>query len=244
MSDISNFSPETIEKLKYYVYRLIDPRNGNTFYVGKGTGNRVFEHAKNAIKYRLNEDKDSLKSETIKDIIGNGLNVIHIIHRYGMDSSTAFEVESALIDAYPGLSNSINGHNSYNGVANACQIENNNKKPVFQVPDEIKFIIIKTSAYKDNGWAADKEDPIYEATRWSWIAKLSNAKKYKFVLSVDGGVVNEVFEVENWYKREDSRRIFFVGKRAKDEIRNVFIDKRIPDKYTGRGKANPILYSD
>ena len=29
-----------------YVYRLIDPRNGETFYVGKGRGNRVFQHPK------------------------------------------------------------------------------------------------------------------------------------------------------------------------------------------------------
>jgi len=30
------FSTETSEALKYYVYRLIDPRDGQTFYVGKG----------------------------------------------------------------------------------------------------------------------------------------------------------------------------------------------------------------
>ncbi|WP_250481199.1 hypothetical protein [Caballeronia sp. GAOx1] len=26
------------------MYRLIDPRNGETFYVGKGKENRVFQH--------------------------------------------------------------------------------------------------------------------------------------------------------------------------------------------------------
>jgi len=36
------FSEEVIEKIGHYVYRLIDPRNGNTFYVGRGQGNRVF----------------------------------------------------------------------------------------------------------------------------------------------------------------------------------------------------------
>ncbi len=39
------FGPEVIEKLGFYVYRLIDPRNGETFYVGKGKGNRLYEHA-------------------------------------------------------------------------------------------------------------------------------------------------------------------------------------------------------
>ena len=33
------FTPEVQERLGYYVYRLIDPRNGETFYVGKGKGN-------------------------------------------------------------------------------------------------------------------------------------------------------------------------------------------------------------
>ena len=37
---INAFPPGVIEKLKTYVYRLIDPRNGETFYVGKGKGNR------------------------------------------------------------------------------------------------------------------------------------------------------------------------------------------------------------
>ena len=33
------------EQLKWYVYRLIDPRTGETFYVGKGKDDQVFSHA-------------------------------------------------------------------------------------------------------------------------------------------------------------------------------------------------------
>ena len=44
-----SFPEEVSEKLKWYVYRLIDPRNGETFYVGKGRGNRVFEHGRGGI---------------------------------------------------------------------------------------------------------------------------------------------------------------------------------------------------
>jgi hypothetical protein len=40
----TSFPREVAQKLKTYVYRLIDPRNGETFYVGKGQGNRVFAH--------------------------------------------------------------------------------------------------------------------------------------------------------------------------------------------------------
>ena len=42
-----SFPAGVAEQLKWYVYRLIDPRNGETFYVGKGRGNRVsLSHAK------------------------------------------------------------------------------------------------------------------------------------------------------------------------------------------------------
>jgi len=48
-TQITEFSSEVIKKLAYYVYRLIDPRNGETFYVGKGKGNRVFHHVKGVL---------------------------------------------------------------------------------------------------------------------------------------------------------------------------------------------------
>ena len=33
---LESFPPEVIQQLRWYVYRLIDPRNGETFYIGKG----------------------------------------------------------------------------------------------------------------------------------------------------------------------------------------------------------------
>lgn len=117
------FPFELHDQLKYYVYRLIDPRTGQTFYVGKGKGNRVFEHAKNAIDL-TDDDILTDKSRTIQDIINSGLEVLHVIHRHGIeDESTAFEVEAALIEAYPGLTNLAGGHdNSERGCAHADEL--------------------------------------------------------------------------------------------------------------------------
>ena len=40
------FSNTVQEHIRYYVYRLIDPRDSSTFYVGKGHGNRFFDYIK------------------------------------------------------------------------------------------------------------------------------------------------------------------------------------------------------
>ena len=127
---LTKFSPEVCRQLKYYVYRLIDPRTGQTFYVGKGKYNRVFAHVKDALKKYEgvcyedpNEDDVSAKIQQIRDIHKAGLEVIMVIHRWGLDEATAFEVEAALIDCYPGLTNEQSGHDSDRGVANVDTVQ-------------------------------------------------------------------------------------------------------------------------
>src|SRR4051794_29891847 len=103
MTTPGSFSPEVSAKLATYVYRLIDPRNGETFYVGKGRGNRVFAHIR--AEESISGDELDNKLARIREIRLSGLEVGHVIHRHGMDDATAFEVEAALMDAYPGLTN-------------------------------------------------------------------------------------------------------------------------------------------
>ena len=96
MCNIARFSNEVFEELNNYVYRLIDPRNGETFYVGRGIKNRVFDH----INEKVSTEGDTLsdKISTIREIKNAGLEVLHIIHRHGMNELVAKEVEAALID--------------------------------------------------------------------------------------------------------------------------------------------------
>lgn len=74
----TSFKPEVAGKLRTYVYRLIDPRNGETFYVGKGQGNRVFAH----IREQVDEDDPTNKLLRIRDIHLAGFEVAHVIHRH------------------------------------------------------------------------------------------------------------------------------------------------------------------
>ena len=56
------FSADVVSKLGNYVYRLIDPRDFQTFYVGRGVGNRVYLHAKDELNHFEN-DEDELTTK-------------------------------------------------------------------------------------------------------------------------------------------------------------------------------------
>jgi hypothetical protein len=238
---MDKFSTEVIEILKYYVYRLVDPRNGQTFYVGKGKGDRVFAHAKGVLK-ETKTDYSELKLKTIKEIIDLGLEVIHIIQRYGMDEDTAFEVESALIDAYAGLGNVIHGHDSQ--VANAETIQMSLSTEPFEELSGDKFMIIKV-----------RQDTVtelgnrYEATHRVWKVNPKKANEYNVILSVTNGIVKDVYyRTKDWYPDSswEGRYAFDKDDTIPAGVKEHYINKRIPNKYrvTPKGSIRaPILYS-
>jgi len=55
----------------FYVYLLIDPRNNKSFYVGKGCGNRIYDHVKEAQR----SSKNSYKLNKIRKIMNLGLDI-------------------------------------------------------------------------------------------------------------------------------------------------------------------------
>lgn len=225
---------------KYYVYRLVDPRTLQTFYVGKGCGDRVFQHAKGVvaqIALDADENKLSLKEKQIAEIINAGKEVISIIHRRGLTNKEALEVEAALIDAYPGLTNIQRGYGVERGAMSVEDLYAVYNTPIYEEPNE-KYVIIKTTPQTVINVG------LYEATRKSWHATLNKAKKYKYVFAVVGGIVREVYKVNKdngWHQISDDR-IAFHGEPANDHISLLVKNKRIPDYYKKRGAANPFMY--
>ena len=74
--------------------------------------------------------------------------------------------------------------------------DNTNNIPVYAEPEGIDYIIIKVKESVING---DRGGNLYETTRRAWRAKLETAMPYRYVLSVVGGVVQEVYKVSRWY---------------------------------------------
>lgn len=257
---INEFSSEVIEKLKHYVYRLVDPRNGQTFYVGEGCGNRVFAHA-NAVDMSFYQNSEFLKEEDkptdenddpakirrIVDIKSKGLNVIHIIQRWGMDAKTAFEVESAFIDYFglENLTNKIKGHEDERGMRWTDDLELSMTAKTFDdYPNCPKFIIIKINDYNINRCGGPENNGIYNAVRWCWKVRPLRANKYPYVLAVRYGIVVGVYQInENgWKKIENSDRAYFDGVEAPEEIKKFFLNKKVPERF--RRRQNPASYCD
>jgi hypothetical protein len=241
------FTPEVIELLQYYVYRLIDPRTGQTFYVGKGKGNRVYAHINDALKsfdgqsYESNdEDEISEKIKQIREIKAAGLEVIHVIQRYGLNEKEAFEVEAALIDCYPGLTNIQGGYSSDRGVNSAEVLQRVLSCEEFEDQPDLKYCIIKI-----NDHVLNERGSVYETVRKHWKVNLTRVQKIPYVLACHNGIVVEVYEIEKWYRSDEMpKRCEFIGKVADDDIRQLFINKRLPKKYCKKGMASPVLYHD
>jgi uncharacterized protein len=241
-SDSESFPEEVVRQLKAYVYRLIDPRNGETFYVGKGRGNRVFSHIR--AEAGLKGDELSNKLKRIREIRLAGFEVAHVIHRHGMDGKTAIEVEAALIDAYPGLTNIVGGTGSPEfGAMHAKEIiDIYSAKPAVFEHKVMLININRTSA----------ETSIYEAARYCWRVNKSKAKQAQFILAVVRGLIKGVFIADHWLEatttnfpgREDvPGRFGFNGYEAPPKIQALYVNKRVPDEYRKRGAANPIRYT-
>src|SRR3990172_2992114 len=181
------FPADVARKLKTYVYRLIDPRSGETFYVGKGQGNRVFSHIR--AEQGLDGDELDNKVKRIREIRLAGFEVAHVIHRHGMAEKTAFEVEAALIDAYPGLTNIAGGAGASDyGAMHAKEIirRYSAEPAVFQ--HRALLISVNRSA---------AETSLYEATRYAWKISRSKAKKAEVILATVQGLIVGAFVADH-----------------------------------------------
>jgi hypothetical protein len=239
--ELDAFPPDVILKLKTYVYRLIDPRNGETFYVGKGHGNRVFAHIR-----ELSRDGDELsdKLKRIREVRLASFEVAHVIHRSGMDDATAFEVEAPLMDAYPGLSNVAGGTGSSEyGAMHAREIIRRCSAPPADFRHNAILISVNRSA---------AETSLYEATRYAWKISRKKAMQAEVILATQRGLIVGAFVVEDWLPatardfpgHEDAPgRLAFIGREAPAELRDQYVGKRVPDDYRKKGAANPIKYT-
>jgi hypothetical protein len=161
-----------------------------------------------------------------------------------MDNKTAFEVEAALIDAYPGLTNAVGGAGSNDyGAMHAKEIISRYCAEPALFDHKALLINVNRSA---------TETSLYEATRYAWKISKSKAKQAEVILATRQGLIVGAFIASDWLEATEANfpgcddvpgRLGFIGQEAPADIKRLYVGKRVPDQYRKRGAANPIKYT-
>ncbi len=230
---ITEFSQAVCERIGYYVYILKDPRDGKIFYVGKGQGNRIFQHLRCALESSTENDKYNL----IRLIFNDSKSVEHFILRHGLEEKLALEIESAVIDLFgiENLTNTVKGHDTWErGLKTVDEVLQ------YYDANAITFvepcIIININRLYTRSMTAQQ---LYDATRASWIVG-TKRDRAKYAIASFRGLVREVYEIEKW--QPNGGRWEFVGKIAEDKIRDKYLNQSL-ENYIKKGGRNPIRYT-
>jgi len=193
---MTGFSDIVKQKLQYYVYALIDPRNNEIFYVGKGTGDRIFDHEK-----EKGFDTDNTKVCRINDIKNSGNEVKKIIVLYGLAEKEAFVAEATMINLIKyitpaDLTNVVSGHHA-DKVMTVEEIESTYGAEVLTERDIFhNLLVVKINSLYDYNMTKRE---IMDCARGHWVINAENAEKADYLVAVYHGIVVGVYENMKWY---------------------------------------------
>jgi hypothetical protein len=227
------------EALGYYVYVLMDPRDGAVFYVGMGTGERCLQHS---------GSDEGPKGARIREIEGAGQVVGIDIVRHGLASrQEAFLVEAVVMDALgrakltniaPGYGSSTYGRAPLEELTNRYQPE--------EAEIRHKVIFLKLAQTYRKGMSAQE---LYEAARGVWPFNPDYANKYDYAICVHEGLVVEVFRTHRWQKSDPAHyptrddlvpsdfesTCEFEGEPAEPDVRAHYIGKSVRTQFAAGG---------
>ena len=261
---ITSFSEKAIESLNgLYVYALIDPRNEKVFYIGKGTGNRVFSHEIESGKSRESEKK---KIQQIREIENSGHSVKRLIVNWGLSENEAFVAEATLINLLNRmpdiqLTNEVSGHRVHESLTTEEFELQYGAVPLEKEDIKHSILVIKINKLYRRGMS---EEELYDAVRGFWAASLKSieARKVKYVFGVYNGLIVGVYKPDVWHygyemidipqrrilTPEDyeriKNRVYFVCNdyRNLDGEVQLYLHKSIAKLKVNQSAQNPITY--
>ena len=259
---INGFSEKALGALNgFYVYALVDPRNGKVFYIGKGTGNRVFSHEAESRKSHKTEKK---KLQKIREIENDGFGVERLIINWGLSEREAFAAEATLINllnCMPDvkLANEVAGHHVYESLTVEEFELLYGAVPLKTEDIKHSILIIKINKLYRRGMS---EAELYDAVRGFWAASLKSikARKVEYVFGVYNGLIVAVYKPDEWHygyemidipqkdilKAEDyerlKNRIYFICKNYNDLDGDgrFYLNKSIANLKANQSAQNPI----
>ena len=261
---IKLFSEKAVEQLNgFYVYALIDPRNNQVFYIGKGIGNRVFSHE---IESGKSPKSEKAKLKRIQEIEAAGFDVKRVIVNWSMTESEAFAAEAALINMLSFLSadmltNAVAGHH----VHEAMTVEDfdllYDAEHLKQEDIQHSIMVIKINKLYRKGMNPKE---LYDIVRGNWRASMASIQKrnVEYVFGVYNQLIVAVYKPDEWHYVHDridvpqiddldeetlergKDRVYFVCQDYEhlDENQQFYLHKSIADLKVNQSSQNPITY--
>ena len=261
---IKQFSEMALQQLNgFYVYALIDPRSNQIFYIGKGTGNRVFSHEAESGKSPKSE---KAKLQRIQEIEGAGYDVKRLIVNWGLTEAEAFASEATLINLVNYISpdvltNAVAGHHVHESltVEDFELLYGSEHLAPEDIRHNILCIKINQRYHRD---MTSKE--LYDAVRGIWRASMNTikSKHIEYVFGVYNQLVVAVYKPDEWhyvYERIDAphldeldadgfekakNRVYFTcdDYEQMDENQQFYLHKSVADLKVNQSAQNPITY--
>ena len=252
--DFSDFTHAELSELGYYVYLYIDPDSGAPFYVGKGVRNRVGHHRSDRGGHPL--------AERLKAIRSRGAEPRIEILAYGLDEATAYKVEAAAIDliGFDNLTNRQIGRKAAQFGRQSIEAIRARlaQHPIRRFEDNCLAIRIDKSlrdardrlGTQFDGASDELRLALYDCVRGTWPVNIDRVADYPIVLTVNQGVVREVYRVAAWLpagstlyfdpeRERISGRYEFVGAIAEPVVRARYHLKVLTFP---RGDQFPVRY--
>jgi hypothetical protein len=192
------------EKLHFYVYLLIDPRNEKPFYVGKGSGDRCFGHLDEARKTEKDSSRDYPKLKKIREIEKDGQVRIDLL-RWGLEGQegeqTAYAIEAAAIDLLRlDIDNRASGLARGKGRISAEEVDITLGATPANFDPKHRLMLVRVARQFRVGM---DEEALYVATRQWWRIgadrmKLGSSRSPEWAMAVYKGVVRAVYRIERW----------------------------------------------
>jgi hypothetical protein len=240
---MKEFSPQIFEDLGSYVYALKDPRTDSIFYIGKGSGNRAFQHKEDSLISHLETDK----LNRIREIEESGNQLQYLIIRHGLTEDEAYKIESTLINVFGylnhQLTNLMSGHDTQElGIKTSNEIHRLYNPQTLEKLEHSVVIININKAYKKGRFI----DDVYEAVKEAWVISEKRLNTIEYVLAEYKGRIVGVFKVKEWYQYKSqvgklNRYGFVKDQNIEQSVVEIYLNKSI-QKYKKRGQANPITY--
>jgi hypothetical protein len=261
------FSPATIEAIGSYVYALAD-ESDRIFYVGKGEGNRVFEHVEEVRNTRTGDVADgpepagaqdddtnpsSLKHQKIASMLSIGIEPTKYIIREGLTPEQALLVEAVLISVLDwqlegALTNQVAGHGTARyGLKTVEELEATRGEPfrLASLPylkrsEEVVAINVNRRWEEVTAGHAS----LLEIAKGRWKISRDRAARCRFAIVHANGVVRGVFEISRWNGPDPDGRCSFEAVGNEPLSGPEFSQKNAASLFgvTGSGSQNPIRY--